>query len=74
MSTDQRVLFVRHCHVMNSEPAVLFTSLSGGQWSPSQRAERLLMTLIHVSAHLDLVEVMFGGFQTSDQDFSHFSS
>lgn len=63
MSTDQRVLFVRHSHVTNSMPAVLFTSQSGGQWSPSQRTERPLMTLMYFNAHLDLVEVMFGGFK-----------
>lgn len=33
---------------------------SSGQWSPLQRAE---MTLIRFNAHLDHVEVVFGGFK-----------
>lgn len=36
---------------------------NGGQWCPFQRAERPLMTLMHFNAHLDLVEVVFGGFK-----------
>lgn len=61
---QMNVLFVRYGHVMNSMAAgLLFTSPVVVSGLFLQRAERPLMTLMHFNAHLDLVEVMFGGFK-----------